>query len=276
MLRFFMATGRGRLSVRVVLVFMLLAPTAVAHADSDRVWKLLHLRSDALWQLVHYVCVPDQLRLHTPAPCRYVTPQDGRAEGYAILKDRIGVRQFLLIPTARLTGIESPDLLLPGRSGYWAQAWDSRVYLEALLDNRVPRDGIGLAVNSALARTQNQLHIHIDCVRPDVRQALKDRERQIHSYWTEISLPPHNHSYAIRRLDVEDLSTSNPFRMVADRGPDQAGDMAIQTVVVVGAVFRNGRDGFYLLNDQASIGGDDPAAGEELLDHACSLLSHRS
>jgi CDP-diacylglycerol pyrophosphatase len=263
-------------ALRLFLVPLVFAPASIARADSDSLWKFLHLRSDALWQVVHYVCVVDQARIHNPTPCRYVSPRDGRPEGYAILKDRIGVRQFLLVPTDRLTGIESPDLLLPGRTGYWAQAWDSRRYLESLLGNAVPRDGIGLAVNSAVGRTQNQLHIHIDCIRPDVRALLKAHERQIHGYWTEMRLPPHNHVYAIRRLDTEDLSATNPFRIVADRGPDQAGNMAIQTIVVLGAVFRNGRDGFYLLNDQVNIGADDPATGEELLDHECSLLNPHS
>lgn len=254
------------------LALVLLGVTPAANADSDALWKFLHLRSDALWKLVHNVCVPDQQRMRDPAPCRYVSPQDGRPEGYAIIKDRIGVRQFLLVPTARITGIESPVLLAPGSSGYWAQAWNNRSYLESLLDDKVPRDGIGLAVNSALGRTQNQLHFHIDCVRPDVRQTLQSHERQIGDYWTQIPLPPHNHIYSVRRLIAEDLSGNNPFRMVAERGPDQSGDMAIQTVVVIGAVFRGGRDGFYVLNDHADIGGRDRAVGEELLDHDCALV----
>jgi hypothetical protein len=50
-----------------------------------------------------------------------------------------------------------------------------------------------------------------------------------------------------------------------------AGNMAIQTVVVIGAVFRGGRDGFYILNDHADIHTRDAGTGEELLDHACTL-----
>ena len=37
----------------------------------------------------------------------------------------------------------------------------------------MPRDDISLAVNSVYGRSQNQLHIHIDCVRSDVRNALR-------------------------------------------------------------------------------------------------------
>ncbi len=243
-----------------------------ASADPDALWRFLHLRSDALWQLVHNACVPAQARINNPAPCSYVSPHDGRPEGYAIIKDRIGSRQYLLVPTGRVTGIESPELLEPGSTGYWAAAWESTRYLETLLDNKIPRDGLGIAVNSALGRTQNQLHFHIQCVRPDVRAKLTANERSIRQSWTTIALPPFGHVYNVRRLIGPDLVGKNVFQIVADQGPDYAGNMAIQTIVVVGAVFRDGRDGFYVLNNHANIARHDQASGEELLDRRCVLL----
>jgi hypothetical protein len=38
----------------------------------------------------------------------------------------------------------------------------------------IPRDVVGLAINSQKARSQNQLHIHIDCVMAEVIQSLDD------------------------------------------------------------------------------------------------------
>lgn len=268
------AAGRvvARFSAGLLAILILVSAPSRAGADPDALWRFLHLRSDALWKLVHNACVPAQARIHNPAPCRYVSPQDGRPEGYAIIKDRIGVRQYLLVPTSRVTGIESPDLLLPGRSGYWAEAWESTSYLETLLDDRVPRDGLGIAVNSALGRTQHQLHFHIECVRPDVRAALATGERGIRQSWSTITLPPAGHVYNVRKLIAPDLKGSNVFRMIADQGPDYSGNMAIQTAVVIGAVFRDGRQGFYILNDHVDIGRRNQASGEELLDRRCSLL----
>jgi CDP-diacylglycerol pyrophosphatase len=263
-------TRLGAIAVSV-LVSALVAPRHAA-ADPDALWRFIHLRSDALWHLVHNACVPAQARIHNPAPCRYVSPQDGRLEGYAIIKDRLGSRQYLLVPTSRVTGIESPVLLEPGSSGYWAAAWESTSYLETLLDNKVPRDGLGIAVNSVLGRTQHQLHFHIQCVRPDVRAALKAAEKSIRQSWSTIALPPLGHVYNVRKLLGTDLVGKNVFQMVADQGPDYAGTMAIQTIVVVGAVFRDGRDGFYILNDHVDIARRDQASGEELLDRNCTLL----
>lgn len=256
-------------------MIMVMAPTR-AEADPDALWRFLHLRSDALWHLVHDACVPAQAKIHNPAPCRYVSPQDGRPEGYAIIKDRIGSRQYLLVPTSRVTGIESPALLEPGSTGYWAAAWDTTSYLETLLDNRVPRDGLGIAVNSALGRTQHQLHFHIQCVRPDVRAALAANERSIRQSWSTIALPPLGHVYNVRKLLGADLTGRNVFQIVADQGPDYSGNMAIQTVVVVGALFRDGREGFYILNNHVDLGRRDQASGEELLDRKCSLLNATS
>lgn len=258
--------------VATALTLALVIAPPPAGADPDALWRFLHLRSDALWHLVHNACVPALAKIHNPAPCRYVSPQDGRPEGYAIIKDRIGSRQYLLVPTSRVTGIESPALLEPGSSGYWAAAWESTSYLETLLDDRVPRDGLGIAVNSALGRTQHQLHFHIQCVRPDVRAALKAAEHSIRQSWSTITLPPFDHVYNVRKLIGSDLVGKNVFQMVADQGPDYAGNMAIQTVVVIGAVFRDGRPGFYILNDRANIGLRDQASGEELLDRKCTLL----
>jgi CDP-diacylglycerol pyrophosphatase len=41
-----------------------------------------------------------------------------------------------------------------------------------MLGHQTPRDTISLALNSEFGRSQNRLHIHIDCVGADVRTAL--------------------------------------------------------------------------------------------------------
>ena len=81
---------------------------------------------DALWKLVHDKCVPDQRQNDNPAPCAVVDLREGDATGYAILKDLVGATQYLLIPTARVPGIESPLLLTPEAPNYFADAWRER------------------------------------------------------------------------------------------------------------------------------------------------------
>src|ERR1700753_2720154 len=74
---------------------------------------------DALWKIVSGRCLPDQQQSANPQPCAAVD----LAGGYAIRKDINGATQFLLIPTVRLGGIESPEILAPGAPNYFAQAW---------------------------------------------------------------------------------------------------------------------------------------------------------
>jgi hypothetical protein len=50
-------------------------------------------------------------------------------------------------------------------------------------------------------------------------------------------------------------------------------DMARQTIVVAGAKFRDGRNGFYVLTERSET--NSGASGEDLLDYKCSILRGR-
>ena len=89
-----------------------------------------------------------------------------------MLKDLVGATQFLLIPTARIDGIESPQIVAADAPNYFADAWRARSFAEQRAGRGLPRDWMSLAINSADARSQDQLHIHIDCVRADVQETL--------------------------------------------------------------------------------------------------------
>ena len=238
-----------------VLFFTLLAliaPGSSARADPD-----------ALWKIVHDKCAGDVRDHGTPAPCAVVSDK-GR---YAILKDRDGATQFLLIPTDKVTGIEDPAILKPNAPNYFDEAWANRHFVEDQLHKKLPREDIALAINSVYGRSQNQLHIHIDCVRPDVAAALKAHEGEIGFFPDNTTaLVLAGHSYRVGRIEGDSLVSSNPFALIA-----AAGNMAAQTLVVTGAHFRDGRDGFYVLNDRAGLLPLDHASGEELEDHSCAI-----
>lgn len=117
---------------------------------------------DALWHIVHDHCVPHQERFQAPFPCLETDERDG----VALLKDLVGQTQTLLIPTARVTGAEGPAVLDPAAPNYFQLAWRRIGMTRALADVALPRNAISLALNSKYGRTQNQLHIHIDCLLP--------------------------------------------------------------------------------------------------------------
>lgn len=217
---------------------------------------------DALWHIVHDKCVPDQAQNHNPAPCAEVDLNGG----YIVLKDIDGNTQYLLIPTARVSGIESPAILAPNAPNYWDAAWRARHFMGERAGHPLPRDAVGLAINPINARTQNQLHIHIDCMRLDVVAALREHAGAIGKGWTKFPVPLVGQDYLAMRLDQPELGATNPFDLLADGVPGARADMAHYTLVVVGAD-AEGAGSFVVLASHS-------AAGEQLQDHACAAAAH--
>jgi CDP-diacylglycerol pyrophosphatase len=221
---------------------------------------------NALWEIVHGQCVPDEQQHRDPAPCAVVS----LAGGFAVLKDIKGATQFLLIPTKQISGIESPSLLAPFAANYFADAWQERSLVEKALGHAVPPDMLSLAINSASGRTQNQLHIHIDCIRADVRETLLSERPNIGWRWTLLKTPLAGHQYRAMRVTGPTLFGHNPFKLLAWGVPGARADMGQHTLVVVGMVF--GRvPGFIILDDHADQAHGDWGSGEELQDHGCAL-----
>jgi CDP-diacylglycerol pyrophosphatase len=223
--------------------------------------------SNALWHIVHDLCVADMKVRHAPAPCLAVD----LTRGYAVLKDIRGQTQVLVIPTRRVSGIESPALLEPGSENYFEDAWEARRFVEMRARRALPREDVGLAINSLYGRSQNQLHIHVDCVGARARLALAANEARIGNRWAAIPGDPLGWHYHVRRLMGADLGTNDPVKLMAQGDPKARDDMSLETLVVIGAVFADGAPGFFLLSDRASV--FNKAAGEELLDHDCAVLA---
>ena len=223
---------------------------------------------NVLWRIVHGQCVPHQAAFGFPAPCLAVHPR----AGYALLKDRNGATQVLLIPTARVTGIEDKAVRAPGAPDYLALAWADRGVVEALAGRALPRRDVALAVNSIAGRTQDQLHIHIDCLRRSVRDALAARSGGLDMGWREFPVPLAGARYLARVVEGTTLAGVNPFALLADQVPGAAEAMGQWTLVVAAArLAPDGRPGFVLLAGHTDPKTGDRGAGEEMQDHACAL-----
>lgn len=231
------------------------------------------LPRDALWQVVHNLCVPGESQNHNPKPCLQVDLKNGIENGFAILRDPRGGAQFLLIPTTRIPGIESPIVRAPSTPNYFAIAWEARNHIEEALHMTIGRDEVGLAINSVVSRSQDQLHIHFSCIRADVQEALHNNESNIRDRWTPFDVPLFGRYYMAVWVQGEHLGTLNPFRLLAERLPDAAKNMGDRTLVVVGFTRRNGAKGFVILTDRFNKDAGDLANGEELLDHTCQVVT---
>jgi CDP-diacylglycerol pyrophosphatase len=220
--------------------------------------------SDALWHVVHGLCVPDSKLSGAAAPCTKVD----LGQGYAIIGDLQHPTQVLLVPTVRITGIEDPKLIEPGAPNYWALAWENRSLVERRARRTLARADVGLVVNSALSRTQNQLHIHLDCLRADVAESVAAHTGSIGETWRPLDVDLAGRRYWARWVPAADLPDKDPFKLLAEL-PTARADMSRQTLAMVGAVSPEGEAGFILLSHSADEAAADRALGEDLLDHSC-------
>jgi CDP-diacylglycerol pyrophosphatase len=246
---------------RLLMVALLAAPVFVAAG----VW--LHGRS-ALWRIVSEDCLP-AARAGRASACAIVSPPDAAGAGYAVLKDRHGALQYLLIPTTRVTGIEDPALLQPGAGAWLAAAWRERRWMETARHAPVPREDVALALNSEWARSQDQLHVHVSCVRPDLRVRLDGARAEIGAAWSPLAGGWNGHPYAVRRIAAADLDGTDLFRELARLRP---GSMGGQAIAVVGDTYE-GRPSLVVLAthvDLASawLGGIEG----DVQDHGCAVL----
>ena len=160
-------TGRPRFrefgwARRTVLVAMALVGSAALAYGANLAGRT------ALWQVVR-ACMLDKTTMGSPLPCLEVSLDDG----FAVLRPPIGQPDTILTPTRRIVGIEDPALQAPDAPNYFALAWSAR----RLLPGRVAPadDRVALGVNSVLARSQDQLHIHIGCLTPSFAERLRAR-----------------------------------------------------------------------------------------------------
>jgi CDP-diacylglycerol pyrophosphatase len=216
---------------------------------------------DALWKVVHGLCVRDERINHAPAPCVAVDLD----KGYAVLRDQRGKTQVLVIPTTRVTGIEDPAVLAPSAPNYWLDAWDARAFVQKLAGRPLPRDDVVLAINSVYGRSQNQLHIHVDCIKTDVKADLDANIASVGPTWSDFPAKLRGLTYRAIWIPGADLGDNDPFKILAT-DPIARADMTHETLAVIAATSPAGAPGFVLVAERQY------GHAETLQDHSCRVL----
>lgn len=216
-----------------------------------------------LWTIIHDQCGPSAQ--HIPCLAYHQTA------GYALLKDIVGATQILLIPTARVTGIEDPQVLAPNAPDYFLSAWNATRLVQALAHTALPPQDLSLAINSPFARTQNQLHIHIDCLKPDIAAQIRTHAAYIGDTWAPfpgvIGLTP----YRAMRVFTLQQSGNSPFQLLSRT----TSDMSQETLAVVGATSPTGEPEFILLESRYDPAIPGSGGAEELQDHSCAVAHEK-
>lgn len=219
---------------------------------------------DALRHIVLDQCVPNQLNNRQPAPCAQVKPD----AGYVVFKDRNGPLQYLLMPTYRINGTESPLLTEPQTPNFFWLAWQSRNFMSIKRGTDLPDSAVSLTINSPTGRTQNHFHIHISCLRADVREKLDAQQAQISTQWLPFPGGLEGHEYLARRVTEQDLVQQSPFMMLANELPEAREHMGRFAL----AMAQQSDGSFVLLATERNLLLLNRASAEELQDHQCHIL----
>lgn len=219
---------------------------------------------DALRQIVLQQCVPNQEQHRTPQPCVDVNPKGG----YVLFKDRNGPLQYLLMPTYRINGTESPLLLDPLTPNFFWQAWQRRAIMSDKRGSVVPDNAVSLTINSRTGRTQNHFHIHISCLRKDVRAQLDGDMAAISSRWLPLPGGLLGHEYLARRVTENELAKRSPFLMLAEEVPEARDHMGRFAL----ALAQQSDGSLVLLATERNLLTLNRASAEEIQDHQCEIL----
>src|SRR5262249_52583892 len=137
-------------------------------------------KGEELWNDVRRSCVGES----APKPgdyCIHTLPTS------VVVRDIFKQNRLLLVPSVAVSGIDDPAVPASSSPHHWHPAWSSRSLLPAKLGGGRPAlDDVAVAINSACDRSQGQLHIHIGCLRKDVREMLTRLDDKIDGRWLEL------------------------------------------------------------------------------------------
>ena len=204
-----------------------------------------------LWQVAR-MCALDKSTTGSPLPCLETDVE----AGYAVLRPPFGRPDTILTPLKAIRGLEDPQLQAPDTPNYFALAYGARRWVEA------PAGRTALAVNSRLARSQDQLHVHIGCLSPEFAGRLTGGALgpRAGEWFHAGEMAPGLELWTYR--GGRDLAALAPFRMArALVGDDKA--LARTTLAVVET------PGDFVVVAMRSRPGGWYAAAEDVVDGRC-------
>ncbi|PHJ57301.1 hypothetical protein VF14_30465 [Nostoc linckia z18] len=249
--------------INYLILILLVSLNELSFINIFRSQTLAQSDRDFLWQKVQQCVANQQGQPPKPDPCLYVDLN----KRYVVANGSNPV-EYLLLPTDKIEGIEDPNISRSNSIPYWQYAWEeARKYVPTKKPQVQYRNQYGLAINSQQARNQDQLHIHMSCIKQSVSMQLETDDNQIpNGNFNNFILTLENNQYNIMKLDNDSLTNNNnPFYLV-NRSLASSQKMADQSIAVVG----RRRGGYYIVNTESDATKGYKAAAEKLLDEDCS------
>ncbi len=197
---------------------------------------------EALWSVIHTICIP-AAAIGFNYPCLRVDNKDGYVVIRTPDKEKI---DFLIAPTRKMAGVESPDLLKGDAPNLWAAGWKERALVAEVARKKLSWNDYALAVNSRQTRSQDQLHIHLGCVDRNLKRYFAvHKEYRPANNWVIIRLSNINSDLLMKALPADGLS-QNLFAKISSEAPWARLFIDKQTVALI-AIEDKSFKGFVLL-----------------------------
>lgn len=221
---------------------------------------------DVLWTALQ-ACILAKKTLGRTFPCLAVDLGTNEQPGTAVLRAPGQPTHTVVMPTANVVGLEAPELQSASGVAYFRAALAARSYVTDVLKSRLPVEEIGMAVNSVGGRSQDQLHIHLDCIKPSVRAALQRYSRDVRGSWTILPIALQGTRLFAIRIGAAEVNSFNPFSAIMSL-PGRRTDLGLTSFAVISTPRHELERGFFVLAYRSP-----DAHAEGLLDHACSAAS---
>ncbi|SDD87608.1 CDP-diacylglycerol pyrophosphatase [Cupriavidus sp. YR651] len=221
---------------------------------------------DGLWKNVQARC------LTPPAPTHADCVVVDRQQGFVLYKDAIGASHYLIIPDQPVTGVDDAriwgDAVQPNQ---WAFGWDARGAVARAVGKPLPDTLPGLAINSKASRSQDQLHIHLDCISEAARDFLSGGSGTIDTRWRDLRF----RGRPVRAILIPATQPTlavNPFDVVrqGQDAPVTAG-MADRGVFMAYVRQPGGVSGFVVVDDPVDKAAGSTGHASDFLDRGCKL-----
>ncbi|MGU3660023.1 MULTISPECIES: CDP-diacylglycerol diphosphatase [unclassified Methylobacterium] len=251
---------RAPFAALLVALSAMAAVPAAAAPDPSR---------DVLWAALK-TCVLAKRLANRTFPCLSVDLGDADRPGSAVLRAPGEPTHSVVMPTDTVAGLEAPVLRGPRGAAYWRAALAARPLVSDVLKGKLSPAEVGLAVNSAWGRSQDQLHIHLDCLKPSVLKAVRAHGRQVRHTWSRFPVPlAGDRYYALRVLEAE-AAQFNPFAALHTL-PGARPDLHRTSFAALATPPGDPESGYILLAYRAPS-----ASAEDVMDHSCRLAADRS
>lgn len=240
----------GRILAASLVALVLCATGAFAFWDRNALWRTVQS------------CKVDLKTLGLAFPCLHVASDPDKSESTVVIRAPLEQTHIIVVPTHRVPGLESPVLLRPESGAYWRAAWDARHYVASAHPRPLRLADIGIAANSQETRSQDQFHIHADCVSSRVRADLSAHAGGIGPAWKLLPFTVAGHRYYGRQIAAAQLAAFNPLGSLVDAIPALRERMDVTGFAILPA---QSPDAQLTLLANAS----PQVAMEDVLDHAC-------